>query len=283
MGPAGSGKSTYCSVIQKHAQICRKTARVINLDPAAEFFDYEMASDIRDLISLEDAMEDDDLKFGPNGGLIFCMEYFAQNFDWLETELGDYEDDYFLFDCPGQIELYTHIPVMRDLVRFLQNKDFRVCGVFLLDSHFLVDSAKYFSGSLSALSAMVNLEIPHINVMSKVDLLDKSAKRRMHRFLDPDSFTLGNLEDDDNCDSLPHPLRHRFMKLTTALAQVVDDFSLVRFLPLDVSDESSIEEVYYSVNNAIQYGEDLDVVEAPDRDIDGDEIDSGVPEDMYGL
>jgi GTPase SAR1 family protein len=86
------------------------------------FFDYEMASDIRDLISLEDAMEDDDLKFGPNGGLIFCMEYFAQNFDWLESELGDYEDDYFLFDCPGQIELYTHIPVMRNLVRFLQNK-----------------------------------------------------------------------------------------------------------------------------------------------------------------
>merc|ERR1712136_408404 len=104
-----------------------------------------MASNIRDLISLEDAMEDDDLKFGPNGGLIFCMEYFAQNFDWLETELGDYEDDYFLFDCPGQIELYTHTPVMRDLVRFLQNKDFRVCGVFLLDSHFLVDSAKPWS------------------------------------------------------------------------------------------------------------------------------------------
>ena len=52
--------------------------RVVNLDPAAEYFDYDMAADIRDLISLEDAMDDDDLKFGPNGGLVFCMEYFAQ-------------------------------------------------------------------------------------------------------------------------------------------------------------------------------------------------------------
>jgi len=302
MGPAGSGKSTYCSVIQKHAELCKKNVRVVNLDPAAEFFDYDMAADIRDLISLEDAMDDDDLKFGPNGGLVFCMEYFAQNFDWIESELGDYDDDYFLFDCPGQIELYTHIPVMRNLVNFLQNKDFRVCGVFLLDSHFLVDTAKYFSGSLAALSAMVTMEIPHINVMSKVDLLDKTARKNMKRFLDPDAFSL--LDDDDDDDdnlggfgnssssttssssSAPapqHPLKRRFRQLTNALARVVDDFSLVRFIPLNISDENSIEEVFYSVNNAIQYGEDADVREAPEiDDVDGDDdVDSGVPDDYY--
>ena len=54
------------------------SVRVVNLDPAAEYFDYDVAADIRELISLEDAMDDDDLKFGPNGGLVFCMEYFAQ-------------------------------------------------------------------------------------------------------------------------------------------------------------------------------------------------------------
>lgn len=301
MGPAGSGKSTYCSVIQKHAQLCKKNVRVVNLDPAAEFFDYDMAADIRELISLEDAMDDDDLKFGPNGGLVFCMEYFAQNFDWIETELGDYDDDYFLFDCPGQIELYTHIPVMRNLVNFLQNKDFRVCGVFLLDSHFLVDTAKYFSGSLAALSAMVTMEIPHINVMSKVDLLDKTARKNMKRFLDPDAFSLLDDEDDDDDDNLggfgnsssstssssapapQHPLKRRFRQLTNALARVVDDFSLVRFIPLNISDENSIEEVFYSVNNAIQYGEDADVREAPEIDDvgDDDDVDSGVPDDYY--
>lgn len=46
-------------------------------------------------------MEDDSLRFGPNGGLVFCMEYFANNFDWLESCLGHVEDDYILFDCPG--------------------------------------------------------------------------------------------------------------------------------------------------------------------------------------
>lgn len=47
-------------------------------------------------------MEDPSLRFGPNGGLVFCMEYFANNFDWLEESLGHVDDDYVLFDCPGE-------------------------------------------------------------------------------------------------------------------------------------------------------------------------------------
>ena len=27
--------------------------------------------------------------------------YFVKNFEWLEEQLGEGEDDYFLFDCPG--------------------------------------------------------------------------------------------------------------------------------------------------------------------------------------
>lgn len=46
-------------------------------------------------------MEDKELRFGPNGGLVYCMEYLAENLDWLEENLDDMEDDYFLFDCPG--------------------------------------------------------------------------------------------------------------------------------------------------------------------------------------
>lgn len=47
-------------------------------------------------------MEDPSLRFGPNGGLVFCMEYLANNLDWLEESLGHVDDDYILFDCPGE-------------------------------------------------------------------------------------------------------------------------------------------------------------------------------------
>ena len=46
--------------------------------------------------------EDKELSFGPNGALVFCMEYLVQNLDWLHEQLSEGEDDYFLFDCPGQ-------------------------------------------------------------------------------------------------------------------------------------------------------------------------------------
>lgn len=31
----------------------------------------------------------------------FLPRYLVQNFDWLEEKLGDVDDDYILFDCPG--------------------------------------------------------------------------------------------------------------------------------------------------------------------------------------
>lgn len=55
-----------------------------------------------DLISLEDAM--DELELGPNGGLVYCMEYLLDNMDWLKDELDKFDDDeYIIFDCPGQV------------------------------------------------------------------------------------------------------------------------------------------------------------------------------------
>jgi GTPase SAR1 family protein len=182
MGPAGSGKSTYCEVMHNHSQALRRSLKIVNLDPAAEYFHYPLTADIRDLIQLDDVMDDDSLHFGPNGGLIFCMEYFAKNFDWLIEQLGeDEDDDYILFDLPGQIELYTHLPIMRQLVEMLEKWNFRICGVFCLDAQFLVDTPKFFSGILAALSVMVTLEIPHVNLMTKCDLLSKKDKNELEK------------------------------------------------------------------------------------------------------
>lgn len=70
---------------------------------------------------------------------------------------------------------------MRQLVDQLQKWNFRLCGIFLLDSQFLIDIGKYFAGSMAALSAMVTLELPHVNILSKMDLLDKKAKKEVEK------------------------------------------------------------------------------------------------------
>nr|XP_037286889.1 LOW QUALITY PROTEIN: GPN-loop GTPase 3-like [Rhipicephalus microplus] len=264
MGPAGSGKSTYCSTIAKHCEAVGRTVHVVNLDPAAEYFDYNVAFDVRSLIQVDDVMEDEELAFGPNGALVFCFEYLSENVEWLEEQLGEDSDDYFVFDCPGQIELYTHLDVMKRLVRTLEAWEFRVCGVFLIDSQFLVDTSKFFSGVLSALAAMVNFEIPHVNVITKMDLLNKAGRRKIGRFLEPDSSLL--VEDDRLDDT--------HSRLSEAIARVVEEYSLVKFMPLNIKMEDSIGDLLLVIDNAIQYGEDLDVkthdFDQPDRDDDGD-------------
>lgn len=46
----------------------------------------------------------------------------------------------------------------------LHNLGFAVCGVYLVDSIFVTDASKLIAGNLMALSAMIHLELPHINV-----------------------------------------------------------------------------------------------------------------------
>jgi GTPase SAR1 family protein len=186
MGPAGSGKSTYCSTIQRHAADQGRSIEVVNLDPAAENFTYNPIADIRDLIHLDDAMEDEELHYGPNGGLIFCLEFLLENSDWLRDTLNpdmdqEVDDDYIIFDMPGQIELYSHLDTGRKLIKLLEDWNFRICGVFLVDSQFMTDGAKFLSGTLTALSVMANIEVPHINILSKMDLLSKSVRAQLEK------------------------------------------------------------------------------------------------------
>ena len=89
----------------------------------------------------------------------------------MREEIGGFEDDYILIDCPGQVELYTHLPVMKNFIAELRRMNYHMCAVYLLDSHFITDSAKFLSGGLMCLSAMIQLELPHINVLSKMDMV----------------------------------------------------------------------------------------------------------------
>lgn len=50
-------------------------------------------------------------------------------------------------------------PFYYRLVQQLQAWDFRVCAVFVLDAGYMVDAARFLSGSLAALATMVQLEV----------------------------------------------------------------------------------------------------------------------------
>ncbi|KAF1925824.1 transcription factor FET5 [Didymella exigua CBS 183.55] len=269
MGPAGAGKSTFCSGLIQYLQNNKRPCFYVNLDPAAEDFAFEPDLDIKDLISLEDVMEE--MSLGPNGGLIYCFEFLMENLDFLTDPLEEVTEDYLIvFDMPGQIELYTHVPILPDLVKTLMHGslNIRMCAAYLLEATFVVDRPKFFSGTLSAMSAMLMLEMPHINILSKMDLVKgQVAKRELKRFVQVDADLIEDdpsrrtTDEEDNrkyrdpatTESLMSG--SAFHKLNKAVAQLIDDFSMVSYLKLDVQDEDSLGAVLSYIDDAIQFNE----------------------------
>lgn len=282
-------QSTFCGALITHLQLNRRSAFYVNLDPAAESFQHAPDLDIKELISLKDAMEECGL--GPNGGLIYCFEFLMENLDWLTESLDSLTEEYLIvFDMPGQIELYTHVPILPALVKYLSQPgslDIRMAAVYLLEATFVVDRAKFFSGTLSAMSAMLMLEVPHINVLSKMDLVKGQVKKKdMKRFLTPD---VGLLDDDpierarritegpegEDDESRPPDEKDQvmrgasFRRLNRAVAGLIENFSMINYLKLDVTDEDSVGAILSYIDDCIQYHEAQDPKEPDDeREVD---------------
>ena len=82
----------------------RKVA-IVNLDPANENMTYQPDVDVADLVRLEEVMET--MGLGPNGGLVYCMQFLLENYSWLEGRLDSLDPNtYLMIDCPGQVEIH---------------------------------------------------------------------------------------------------------------------------------------------------------------------------------
>ncbi|XP_053820533.1 GPN-loop GTPase 2 isoform X3 [Vidua chalybeata] len=174
IGPPGSGKTTYCQAMQEFLARLGRSVAVVNLDPANEAPPCPCALDIGELVTLPDVMAS--LGLGPNGGLLYCMEYLQANADWLRDRLQALRGHYVLFDCPGQVELYTHHEALKNVFAQLAKWNFRLAAVHLVDSHYCTDPGKFISVLCTSLSTMLHVELPHVNVLSKMDLIEQYGK-----------------------------------------------------------------------------------------------------------
>jgi GTPase SAR1 family protein len=128
-GSPGSGKSTYCYGKYQLFTGLNRPISIVNLDPANESIPYPCAIDVSSLVSLHDAMNEFGL--GPNGAMLYCMEYLEQNYDWLEERLKELgKDAYVVFDLPGQVELSTNHESLKKIVEKLTKSGFRVRILF---------------------------------------------------------------------------------------------------------------------------------------------------------
>lgn len=150
---------------------------------------------------------------------------------------------------------------MHNLVKQIEMWGFRMVSVYLLDALFVLEPAKFISGCMLSLSCMLQLGIPHINVVTKCDLADKNEVLKV---LESESATWITEEMSKST-----PLQYR--KLTEGIGSIIDDYMMIGFVMLDINDEDSITAVLAHTDHAVQYGEDVEPTEPVDENFDAGE------------
>jgi len=284
MGAPGAGKTTYCDGMQQYLRLLGRECLVVNLDPANEVpyptasgddnepekggdcgdaklddqgnneesgnaqLPYETVLDVcEDIISLDAVMQE--LQLGPNGGLLYCMEYIEHHLlevmNLLKERLnmqdgqksGESDRPYLLFDLPGQVELTAHSNVVSRIAqRLVRELDMRLVCVQLVDAAVcLTDVAKFIGAALVCTSSMMRIELPCVNVLSKMDLLQASTGIDTSRVGQSD----GSDEDDfEYADSAQLPFNLEFFTQCHDLHRLVD---YLDSSPLDLMNHSHDE------------------------------------------
>lgn len=133
----------------------------------------------------------------------------------------------------------------------------QLAAVHLCDAHYVTDASKYVSVLMLALRAMLHLELPHINVLSKVDLIqqygdlgtcpppasyppliihsDPCTHSHLHHIsADFNLEFYTEVQDLSYLENLLSQQSPRFAALNMAICSLVEDFSLVGFETLAV-------------------------------------------------
>lgn len=235
IGPPGSGKTTYVAAMSELLTSLGRKVAIVNLDPGNENMTYKPAVDVSELVTVEDVM--DGMKLGPNGGLMHAMQFVRTNLDWLDSKLGSVDlGSYLILDCPGQVELYTVDSNMKDIIDHLSGRDVRLTCVNLVDSHHCSDAGKFVSICLTSLTSMLQIALPHVNLLSKVDLVEKYGKLQFSLDYYTDVLDLEYLIDTFPEDNFTK----KYKLLNEALTGLISDYSLVNFVPVTVKSKERL-------------------------------------------
>ena len=223
-GSPGSGKTTFIKGMYSFLKLMGREVTIINLDPANEPTDYPIAISLPNLLSLDEAMNTTQL--GPNGGMLYCLEYLEENIDWLIDQLYEINPSYILIDCPGQTELFATHEVLPTIFHKLKKMNYNLTTVHLIDSIHIGTPSIYLAAVLQGLACNMNFELPFITFLSKSDLLCNYNLK-----INLDDFLTGNVVD------LIEDMPQRFDKLSEKIADTIDSFQLIKPIPFAVEDK----------------------------------------------
>ena len=197
---------------------------------------------------------------------MYCLDFLNKNFDWLREKILQFQDHFLIFDLPGQLELFLNSDSLKSILERLRTdlgcRKLRATAVELFDSHYIQDPNKYLSACMYSLASMINLELPHINVLSKVDLITDpgSLDYRISFYTDSQDFDAlaENLAKDKSMFS------SRYSKLSNNICSLLDNYAMTSFHLLEVTDQSSVSSLLSKIDKCNGYVIDSNEEESKD-------------------
>ena len=172
VGTAGSGKSLLASRIFDYYTRNGAFVGILNLDPGVENLPYTCDIDVRDYIDILSIMRQYDL--GPNGAIIMANDLIASKIEDLQHDVDNVNPDYLIVDTPGQIELFAYRSSGPFFVQNFTSE--QKVALFLYDGVLVTTPTNFVSVALLATSIKLRLNLSHINVITKVDLIEDKIK-----------------------------------------------------------------------------------------------------------
>jgi len=167
-GTAGAGKSLLSSKISEYYTSNGAFSAILNLDPGVDSLPYTCDIDIRDHVDISAIMQQYDL--GPNGALIMASDLIASKIEEIQKEVDDVNPDYLIIDTPGQIELFAYRKSGPFFIENLNSDE--KAQIFLFDGALVSSPVNFVSLALLATSIKLRLNLPTINVLTKIDLIE---------------------------------------------------------------------------------------------------------------
>ncbi|MBW9140440.1 MAG: ATP/GTP-binding protein [Candidatus Aramenus sp.] len=213
-GTAGAGKTTIVKEFRDYLIDQEMDVATINLDPAVENLPYTPDFDVRDYVDAFEVMQR--YQLGPNTSLIVSIDLVLSKAGEIKKEIDEIEANYVLVDTPGQVELFAYRDTGR-LISSLIAGENRAVNVFLMDSFLAKEARSYVSLLLLSSAIKFRLNLPQVNVLSKVDLLSEKELENIKSWGEGEKIVddLGTIDEYsfelvktivENLDSPPIPV-----------------------------------------------------------------------------
>ena len=254
IGPAGSGKSTLTYAFAEWLRRASAESEIsdnlsvacVNLDPGVRWTPYPPDVDVRDYVDYDAIVQQYNL--GPNGALVAATDMIINYIEDIKEEIRDARADYVLVDTPGQIELFSFRAAGPRICQELGGKKRATC--FLFEPTLVSEPSGFISTFLLSSAVEYRFFLPHVNLLSKADVLDESTIDQILSWSE-DYFALG-----DAIEARTSGLeREKTLKIANVFSELDSISSLI---PVSAKNELGLDGLYAEISRIFTGGEDFD-------------------------